>query len=934
MLISRSLCFSFLICVFFFSAISLEAQQTTAIIVNSAEDPGTPGDNYVTLREAINFATGKATASGGELAFVPPNYGAFSADTILFDPNVFPPNEPKTIYIIGFWGESLNTGEDTIDGSNAGVILDGSRANGNGITILSSKNTVRGLQIVKFPGPGITISDSNGEASDNIIGGDRTAGAAPLGEGLLISGNAREAGDAIHIEGIGVNRNKIYGCNIGLDISGKSTFSNYKQPNGIRIMCGASRNTIGAVTPSYRNVISGNDNSAISIFGSLTGEISDTVDTSDNIIIGNYLGTDVDGTNAIGNSFSGIVTDPGAKNTKIYKNLLSGNKGDGISLFSGGVTSRDFSPSYTIVEGNFIGTDITGKKKLANNGHGISICFGSSNNRIGGDSSDSSNIIMFNNGAGIHLYGSTTLNNKITKNRISSNQSDGIWIQDNLANKNIQPPIITFIDSKQVSGTCSTPDGSAIEIFNDLQDEGETYLGSAAVSGGKFTFTGTIPTTGNITTTVTDLDGNTSAFSVPHKNPYAYATPTPTRTPRSTATPKPTPTPTLPASANTVITVGTITGKPGDTIIIPITIIQSPKVSAFQFDLEFDSRILSYQSISKEGTLSKDFILVDGNILEPGKLRVAASAFTAQPFSGNGVIVNLQFKLDANATDGETTLTLSNLKDDILGAKTVPGKVVISSFLLGDVNGDGSITTGDAQLAFDFAIGKKKPTETQIKAGDIDGNGEITAGDAQKIFYLSIGKKTNTAKLFPVFSFSAQKVSLGSATGKTGEEVWLPVILEGGASITSYTFDVLYNPQDIEYLGIKKEGTASSKFLLVEGNVITEGHIRVGGAALSAEPISGDGTLVFIGFKIKQENDSKTELTLLNLRDDISGAIVQGGEITVTGLKTITNRWGVLGLPVPYNIQAPASDARSQEFQQKYFQHCVPWEMFPQFLTI
>lgn len=73
---------------------SIQAQQPTAIIVNSTDDPGTPGDNFVTLREAILFATGKAIASGGEMAFVPVEYGANHADMIQFDSVAYNRNLP------------------------------------------------------------------------------------------------------------------------------------------------------------------------------------------------------------------------------------------------------------------------------------------------------------------------------------------------------------------------------------------------------------------------------------------------------------------------------------------------------------------------------------------------------------------------------------------------------------------------------------------------------------------------------------------------------------------------------------------------------------------------------------------------------------------------------------------------------------------------
>ena len=101
---------------------------------------------------------------------------AQDGDTITFDPTVFPPTAPVTISITSplphIYANNL-----LLDASNAGVILDGSQLPGDweaGLQIVSSQgNTIRGLQISNFSGPGIAIS---GEASHNVIGGDRSIG--------------------------------------------------------------------------------------------------------------------------------------------------------------------------------------------------------------------------------------------------------------------------------------------------------------------------------------------------------------------------------------------------------------------------------------------------------------------------------------------------------------------------------------------------------------------------------------------------------------------------------------------------------------------------------------------------------------------------------------------------------------------------------------
>ncbi len=57
----------------------------------------------------------------------------------------------------------------------------------------------------------------------------------------------------------------------------------------------------------------------------------------------------------------------------------------------------------------------------------------------------------------------------------------------------------------------------------------------------------------------------------------------------------------------------------------------------------------------------------------------------------------------------------------------------------GDVNLNGSVTAGDAQIAFEITLGVHSPTYDEACAADCNGNGDITAGDAQAIFMTALG---------------------------------------------------------------------------------------------------------------------------------------------------------------------------------------------------
>lgn len=114
---------------------------------------------------------------------------AQNGDTITFDPTVFPPNAPETIAITSGLPQ-ISQGYLTIDASDAGVILDGSQLPTDswipGLEIVSDGNTIRGLQVIHFTGTGIVVAL---HGRNNTVGGDRSIGAGPTGQGNLSSGN-------------------------------------------------------------------------------------------------------------------------------------------------------------------------------------------------------------------------------------------------------------------------------------------------------------------------------------------------------------------------------------------------------------------------------------------------------------------------------------------------------------------------------------------------------------------------------------------------------------------------------------------------------------------------------------------------------------------------------------------------------------------------
>ena len=176
---------------------------------------------------------------------------------------------------------------------------------------------------------------------------------------------------------------------------------------GVVIGGGAQNNTIGGQTETVGNLISGNTEAGIQILGS---------GTSDNQVLGNYIGVDATKIIPLGNYY-GILIGDGAQDNLVggaglAGNLISGNTNLGIQLQDSGTTGNQ-------VLGNVIGTDPTGTTSLGN-WSGVGIGGGAQNNVIGGTGSGR-NLISGNTHTGMVIEGEGTTSNQVLGNYIGTN---------------------------------------------------------------------------------------------------------------------------------------------------------------------------------------------------------------------------------------------------------------------------------------------------------------------------------------------------------------------------------------------------------------------------------------------------------------------------------------------------------------------------------
>ena len=396
--------------------LAAEASPDPAITVDSNAD--TEGrDGVITLREAILLATGDlalGSLDSSEKDNVTGTPGPGSADTITFDPAVFPPPPmgPAGIHLDSTL-PPLYRGNDVVDGSSAGVVLDGLYRWFDCLQITSNGNSVRGLQIHDCD-CGVRIWDG---AQNNTVGGTTAAA-----RNVLTGSNS---GVCIHDPG--TSGNVVKGNYIGTDPSGSYAIGNGQ---GVAIWGGAHNNTIGGSSSDERNLISGNNWSGVDISQG---------DTDGNVVKGNYIGTDASAVQPDGHPIpngQGVAISQGAQGNVVggstagERNVISGNNWSAVWIGNNGTSGNN-------VKGNYIGTDANGTGGLGNNGGGVNICCGAQNNTIGGATTGERNVISSNNGSAVWIGDNGTNGNAVKGNYIGTDASGMAWLGNNGGGVNI-----------------------------------------------------------------------------------------------------------------------------------------------------------------------------------------------------------------------------------------------------------------------------------------------------------------------------------------------------------------------------------------------------------------------------------------------------------------------------------------------------------------
>lgn len=390
-----------------------EVKAATTITVNSTAD-SSANDGVCTLREAI-VAANTDTASGvavGECAA-----GSGAGDTIEFSiagagphtltPASAYPNITTSMIIDGYSEPDATENSAAAPAALNGTLAIDIDANGYAgwiFQILSDSVTIRGL-VMRGTNSAVSITGSSNTIAGNYMG---TNVAGTTGDGFSEQPVVINSGSNNSIGGTDPeDRNVMADSAFGVRVFGPATLTSI-QGNLIGVgsngstdlgnnygihLSASNSNTVGGLNGT--NVISGNTTDGVHITGG----------SSSNVVAGNYIGLGSDGATIIANGNNGV---------SLYDttngNTIGGDSAAERNIISGNATGVSTSSTSNTVSGNYIGTDVTGELDRGNTNSGVLIFDVGESNTIGGDSAAERNVISGNNGYGVYITGSSTLN--------------------------------------------------------------------------------------------------------------------------------------------------------------------------------------------------------------------------------------------------------------------------------------------------------------------------------------------------------------------------------------------------------------------------------------------------------------------------------------------------------------------------------------------
>jgi hypothetical protein len=332
----------------------------------------------------------------------------------------------------------------------------------------------------------------------------------------------------------------------------------------------------------------------------------------------------------------------------------------------------------------------------------------------------------------------------------------------------------------------------------------------------------------------------------------------------------------------TKITIPDIRGLAGSAVTLMVNLENANGIASYGMDIQisYDKNILTPVDFHRT-VLTDTFAFMSNIGVANGQVNFSGISGAGAQIRGEGHILDVVFRVAPGAA-AWTTSTLAFV--EVFLYDVVPSLIsvdhtdtaqftVAADYILGDLNGDGMVTSADALIAQRIAVGLVVATALQQAAGDLNGDGQIDSADVILILRRAVGLPiSGTSAMLPPspdktptpLAGTTYQITVGKVQGAPGQTVALPIVIANAGNIAGCDLYINYDPAKLTLVSAAMGALIQNKFTLQARNMT--GQLRLTASASTKLP-NGGGQLFTVNFRIPPGSQwVETPLTVTNIK--------------------------------------------------------------------
>lgn len=244
-----------------------------------------------------------------------------------------------------------------------------------------------------------------------------------------------------------------------------------------------------------------------------------------------------------------------------------------------------------------------------------------------------------------------------------------------------------------------------------------------------------------------------------------------------------------------------ITGKPGDRIEMPVNVEFATGIAGGDLMIYYNPAILTAVDVVNGPLIDEADMTVIPNVNDEGLIRIAMAG-AGIISSSHGTLFTLVFDIREDAYDTTEHLHFEAFVKDMdgvaLSSTTNSGFVTVEVDILGDVNDDQLVDSGDAIQVLRHSAGVESLVEPYIAQADVNADQSVDSGDAVLILRKAVGlietfpgEAATKPILFAGDLPQSDAVTLGNIE-RDGHRVVIPLMID--SDVMGSDLSIQYDP--------------------------------------------------------------------------------------------------------------------------------------------